>query len=613
MSKGFDARGFLRALPDRPGVYCMRGEDGDVLYVGKARRLKARVGSYFRPAGQNTKTRALIARVADIQVTVTRTEAEALLLESNLIKAHRPRYNVLLRDDKSYPYVHLTAGHAFARIRFYRGAYRRDGRLFGPYPNAGAVRAALKELQGLFRLRVCEDAEFARRERPCLQYQIGRCSAPCVGFIGAEDYAEDVSDAVRFLEGQGQQVVDGLIERMERAAQCLEFERAAVFRDRIARLRQVTAQQDVATQGGDVDVLAVAMEGGTSVVILGLVRGGQHLGHQVFAPRIPADTSAEELRAAFLSQHYEHMPVPPEILLDGDVEDADLIGIALTEQAGHPVAVRQPSRGQRQRWVSLASTNAAQSLALQLAGAANLEARLMDLSRALALPALPSRLECFDISHTQGEATVASCVVFDAHGPVKSGYRRFNIQSAAGGDDYGALREALRRRYGRLLDEAADLPDVTFIDGGRGQLGVAMAVMAELGIDHIRLVGVAKGPARKAGEEQLFLPEQDDPLRLAPHSAALHLIQQIRDEAHRFAITGHRQRRARARYRSVLEDIPGLGPKRRQQLLRQFGGLQHLLRAGVAELSQVPGISDSLARRIHAHLHSPQEPQVVNQ
>jgi excinuclease ABC subunit C len=605
--KDFDSRTFLRTLPDRPGVYCMRGEAGEVLYVGKARRLKARVGSYFRTSSQSAKTRALMSRVADIQVTVTRTEAEALLLESNLIKAHRPRYNVLLRDDKSYPYVHLTGDHAFARIRFYRGAYRRDGRLFGPYPNAGAVRAALKELQGLFRLRVCEDAEFARRERPCLQHQMGRCSAPCVDLIGPAEYAEDVYDAVRFLEGKSQQVIDELARRMDQAAEHLEFERAAVFRDRIVRLRQVSARQDVATQGGDVDILAVATEGGTSVVALGLVRGGQHLGHQVFTPRVPADTSAEELRTAFLSQHYEHMPAPAEILLDGDVEDADLISAALAEQAGHAVALRQPMRGQRLRWVSLARANAAQSLALKLAGAASLEARLTDLSRALALPGLPSRLECFDISHTQGEATVASCVVFDASGPVKSAYRRFNIQSVGGGDDYGALREALLRRYGRLLNEAASLPDVAFIDGGRGQLGVAVAVMAELGIASVRLVGVAKGPARKAGEEQLFLPERDEPLRLAPHSAALHLIQQIRDEAHRFAITGHRQRRARTRNRSVLEDIPGLGPKRRQQLLRQFGGLQQLLRAEAAELSQVPGISDSLARRIHADLHPEQE------
>lgn len=602
-ARGFDARNFMRNLPDRPGVYCMLGEMREVLYVGKARRLKARVGSYFRTTGQSAKTRALMARVADIQVTVTRTEAEALLLESNLIKAHRPRYNVLLRDDKSYPYVHLSGDHVFARIRFYRGAYRRDGRLFGPYPNAGAVRTALKELQGLFRLRVCEDAEFARRERPCLQHQMSRCSAPCVGLISPAEYARDVGDAVHFLEGHGQQVIDDLARRMEQAAEHLEFERAAVLRDRIVRLRQVTARQDVATQGGDVDILAIAMEAGISVVSLGLVRGGQHLGHQVFTPRVPVDTSPEELRAAFLSQHYEHMPVPVEILLDGDVEDADLISAALAERSGHAIAVRQPRRGQRLRWVALARANAAQSLVLKLSGAANLEARLAELSRVLMLPGLPSRLECFDISHTQGEATVASCVVFDAQGPVRNAYRRFNMQSAGGGDDYGALREALMRRYGRLLDEAAHLPEVVFIDGGRGQLGVAMAVMAELGIVGVQLVGVAKGPARKAGEEQLFLPGQDEPLRLAPHSPALHLIQQIRDEAHRFAITSHRQRRARTRNRSVLEDIPGLGPKRRQQLLRQFGGLQQLQHADVTELSQVPGISDSLAHRIHAELH----------
>lgn len=599
----FDFRGFVRALPDRPGVYSMRGERGELLYVGKARRLRARVGSYFRRAGQSAKTRALMDRVKDIQVTVTRTEAEALLLESNLIKAHRPRYNVVLRDDKSYPYVHLTGNHAFARIRFYRGAFRRDGRLFGPYPNAGAVRSALKELQRLFRLRVCEDADFARRERPCLQHQLGRCSAPCVGLIAEADYAQDVRDAVRFLEGFGQEVIEDLAARMERAAERLEFERAAVFRDRIARLRQIAARQDVSTQGGDVDVLAVAMEGGTAVLSLGLVRGGQHLGHQVFTPQLPPDTTAAELRTAFLSQHYEQVPPPAEILLDGDIEDVALLSEALSAAAGHGVALRQPQRGQRMRWVELARTNATEALRLCQAGGANLKIRFDDLAVALDLPEAPRRLECFDISHTQGEATVGSCVVFDGDGPVKSAYRRFNIATAAGGDDYGALRETLRRRYERLVREEAALPDVSFIDGGRGQLAVAEAVLAELGLGGIRLVGVAKGPARKAGEEQLFLPGEAEPLRLDPHRPALHLIQQIRDEAHRFAITGHRQRRARARNRSTLEDIPGLGPKRRQQLLRQFGGLSQLMRAGVAELSQVPGISDSLARKIHAELH----------
>lgn len=599
----FDFRGFVRALPDRPGVYCMRGESGAVLYVGKAKRLKARVGSYFRRTGQSAKTRAMMKHVADIQVTMTRTEAEALLLESNLIKAHRPRYNVVLRDDKSYPYVHLTGNHAFARIRFYRGAYRRDGRLFGPYPNAGAVRAALKELQRLFRLRVCEDTDFARRERPCLQHQMGRCSAPCVGLITEAEYAQDVRDAVRFLAGQGQEVIDDLAGRMEAAAARLEFERAAVYRDRIARLQQVAVRQDVTTQSGDADIIAVAMDGGTTVVSLGLVRGGQHLGYQVFIPQVPADTSPAELRAAFLSQHYEHVPPPPEILLDGEIDDAELIIEALSIQAGHAVMVRQPQRGQRQRWIESASANATQALRLQQTSRANLETRFGDLAVALGWSEVPRRLECFDVSHTQGEATVASCVVFDAEGPVKSAYRRFNITSVGGGDDYGALREAIYRRYERLIREEAALPDIVFIDGGRGQLGVAEAVVAELGIPEIGLVGVAKGPARKAGEEQLFLSSASAPLRLAPHRPALHLIQQIRDEAHRFAITGHRQRRAKARTRSVLEDIPGLGPKRRQQLLRQFGGLKQIMHAGVAELSQVPGISDSLARRIHADLH----------
>ncbi len=600
----FNPREFVKNLPRKPGVYCMLDADGEILYVGKARALQARVSSYFRSGAHDAKTQAMISRVADIQVSVTRTEAEALLLENNLIKAHRPRYNVLLRDDKSYPYIYLNDVHPYPRMHFYRGVRRKDGRCFGPYPSASAVRATLKEMQRLFRIRQCTDGFFANRARPCLQYQIERCSAPCVGYISEDEYRRDVSHAVHFLEGRNSLVIDELAQRMDAAAQALEFERAAKYRDQIVRLQQLQAQQNVSGAQGDFDAVAVVIQGAQACVAVGFIRGGRHLGHKTFFPKSPDQTSAAEVCSAFLSQYYLQAEPPAEVLCEEAIEDHTMLEEALSEKAGRNIAIRTRVRGARRQWLDLARANAQQALVMRMSAKAGMLARMQALQEALGLAQLPRRLECFDISHTQGEATVASCVVFDQEGPRKSDYRRFNIDSITPGDDYAAMRQVLLRRYARLKREEVALPDVVFIDGGKGQLTQALEIFAELQIEGVQLVAIAKGPTRKPGLEQLILPEREPPLQLAADSAALHLIQQIRDEAHRFAITGHRAKRGKARTTSALEDIPGIGPKRRQQLLRQFGGLAQLHRAGVEDLARIPGISAHLAKQIYASLHA---------
>ncbi len=603
MARRFDPLAFVKTLPPRPGVYRMLDDAGHLLYVGKARSLRNRVSSYFRADTTSPKTRALVSHVAGIEVTLTRTEAEALLLENNLIKEHRPRYNVLLRDDKSYPYIYLSGGHPYPRIGFHRGARRARGRYFGPYPSAGAVRATLRELQRLFRIRPCEDSFFANRSRPCLQYQIDRCSAPCVGLITEHDYAQDVEHAVHFLEGRSNQVIEALAGRMESAAARQDYELAAKYRDQIIELRRVQERQFVSGDGGDLDVTAVANSGEVYCVTVATIRGGRQLGTRDYFPKVPPGTHRDELRAAFLAQYYAGRKAPPEILGDGPVEEATMLERILTEDAGRRVSIRHRLRGDRARWVAMARDNAEQALAMRLAADTDHEQRLAALQEALDLDQPPARIECFDISHTMGEATVASCVVFGPEGPVKSDYRRFNIRDVTPGDDYAAIRQAVRRRYSRLKREDAVLPDVLLIDGGRGQLTQAAEAMRELQIDEVQLVGVAKGPSRRPGLEQLFLSGRDRPIILRPDSGALRLIQQVRDEAHRFAITGHRQRRGKSRRTSSLESIPGLGPKRRRELLRQFGGLRQVARADVIELARVPGISGELARRIYDSFH----------
>jgi excinuclease ABC subunit C len=606
---GFDPDAVLRHLTHKPGVYRMLDAGGDVIYVGKARDLRRRVASYFQGSrAHDAKTHAMVRSVAGVEVTVTRTEVEALMLEYNLIKQHRPRFNVVLRDDKSYPYIHLDANHRFPRLSFYRGPRTSKAKLFGPYPSAGSVRETLNQLQKLFQLRQCEDSYFENRSRPCLQHQIERCTAPCVGLISEEDYARDLEHAVLFLQGQSEVVTQKLGERMEQASAALNFERAAQYRDQLAKLNNVRSEQLITRTSGDFDAVGLAEDHGIPCVAILFFRGGRSLGSRNFFPKVPKVSNGgaedDEIIRAFLLQYYGGREAPKEILVSRAVPEAPALAEMLSAQSGHRVVIKSRVRGDRARWVEMAVTNARHGAELRYQAGASYEGQLAALAEALGLAALPSRLECFDISHTGGEATVASCVVFGSEGPLKSDYRRFNIEGVAAGDDYGAMSQALTRRYARVKQGEVPMPDVLFIDGGPGQLAQAIAVLRDLAIEGLRVVGVAKGQDRKPGRESLYLPEREQPLHLPASSPALHLIQQVRDEAHRFAITGHRARRQKARTRSPLEEIPGLGPKRRRELLRQFGGLQAVTRAGVDDLMRVKGISRQLAESIYERFHA---------
>ncbi len=601
----FDSKAFLETCTASPGVYQMLDAQGTVLYVGKAKNLRRRITSYFRAAsGHSPKTRALVGRIADIRLAATQTEAEALLLEANLIKRHRPRYNVLLRDDKSYPYIYVSE-HEYPRLGFHRGARKKGkgARYFGPYPSSVAVRETLNLLQRLTLVRQCEDSVFAHRSRPCLQHQIGRCSAPCVGLIDPEDYAADVETGVRFLEGRSGAVIDDLAQRMETAARELRFERAARLRDQIAHLRQIAEQQYVAGGDGDADVFALAREGETAAVQIFFVRNGQNLGNAVRYPKIPETTGDAEIMAAVLAQYYAERDPPRLVLVSQRPQAPEGLSALLEERRGSKVKLAWSLRGQRAEWVRMAERNATLALQTRLAGTVGQRARLESLAKVLGLPALPQRMECFDISHTQGERTVGSCVVFGPEGPIKSDYRRFNIEGIEPGDDYAAMHQVLERRFARLQKGEGQVPDLLFIDGGKGQVNQALDVLRSQGLEGLRVIGVAKGADRRPGLETLVLSGVDGPSILPAQSSALHLIQQIRDEAHRFAITGHRARRAKARRESPLEAIPGLGPKRRTALLRHFGGLQGIGGASVEELAKVPGISRVLARIIYEGLH----------
>jgi excinuclease ABC subunit C len=597
----FDHKSFVRNLTQGPGVYRMFNADGDVMYVGKAKNLRRRVGSYFTRAS-NRRIASMVAQIRNVEITATHTEAEALLLENNLIKEHRPRYNVLLRDDKSYPYLFLS-DEEFPRLAFHRGARKAKGRYFGPYPSAGAVRETLQLLQKLFPVRQCEDSYFRNRSRPCLQYQIERCSAPCVGFITPQAYAQDVGDTALFLEGKAQDVVARWVEKMEAASGRLEFEEAAQLRDQISALRAVQEKQYVSGERGDLDMVAVASEGGIACVQLFYVRQGRNLGNKSLFPRTGDGAGEGEIISAFIAQHYLGRAVPQQILVSVEPEDKVVLEESLGLQAGRRVSIQSRPRGERARWLKMAQDNAALALASRLASAGNTRTRLEALQQVLRLSEPPQRLECFDISHIQGEQTVASCVVFVDGAASKADYRRFNIRGITPGDDYAAMRQALERRYKRVLAGEGKLPDILLIDGGLGQLSTAADIIGGLGLADILLLGVAKGPDRRPGMEQLFLLGRRQPLILPPDSPALHLVQQIRDEAHRFAITGHRQRRGKTKTRSVLEDISGVGPKRRARLLRQFGGLQGLARAGIEDIKTVEGISEKLALEIYAAFH----------
>jgi excinuclease ABC subunit C len=599
--EGFEPKAFIETLTRRPGVYRMLDAGGEVLYVGKAKDLRKRVATYFTRALVG-RLQLMIAQVAHVEVTVTNTEAEALILENHLIKELKPRYNILLRDDKSYPYLYLSADR-FPRLAFHRGARAARGRYFGPYPSPGAVRETLRLLQKVFPVRQCEDSVYRNRSRPCLQYQMHRCTAPCVGLVSEERYARDVADTVLFLEGRAGEVVDALAARMEAHAEALEFEQAAQLRDRIQALRQVQERQYVSGERGDLDLVAAAVKGGLACVQVFYVRTGRNLGNRTFFPRVPGEATEAEVIGAFLTQGYLGRAIPAEILVSHPPEDTALLAEALSQQAGRRVRIAAQVRGARARWLALAIDNARIALDARLANRSGMRARAEALRDALGLDEVADRLECVDVSHTMGEQTVASCVVFDASGPLKSDYRRYNISGVTPGDDYAAMEQILRRRYTRLQAGEGRLPDVLFIDGGKGQLHAASDVLDDLGVQGVRLVGVAKGPDRRPGMEQLFLSGQEAPLILPADSPALHLVQQIRDEAHRFAITGHRQRRGGKRSASVLEEIAGVGPTRRQRLLKHFGGLRGLARAGADDIAKVEGISAQLARQIYEAFH----------
>lgn len=600
----FDAKTFLRSLSHRPGVYRMLNAKSKVIYVGKAGDLKKRVSSYFQRAHSDAKTEAMMQQVAGVDVTITNTEAEALLLEYNLIKRYKPRFNVVLRDDKSYPFIHVTTDHSYPRIEFHRGARKGKGKYFGPYPNARAVRKTVNELQKLFLIRSCQDSYFSNRTRPCLQYQIKRCTAPCVDYIDDETYREDVNAALLFLEGKNRSVIDTFVSRMERAAEQRDYEQAARYRDQISRIKSVQAEQLVSRNvAKDIDVIAASSRHGVHCVTVLFIRNGSILGSRNHFPKVAGDPSKREVLSGFLGQYYLGRDAPGDIIVDSEIEDEELLEQGISEQSGHKVQIRHRVRGDRMSWVQMARTNADQGLGLQIASNATIGTQLESLCDALELDGVPGRLECFDVSHTSGEATVASCVVFNEAGPLSSDYRRFNLSPAAAGDDYAAMREALERRYARIAKGEVPIPDVLLVDGGKGQLAEATKVLEELELDQVRVVAVAKGRSRRPGQEQLFLAGRGSPTILPPDSAALLLIQRIRDEAHRFAITGHRKRRSKARTTSRLEEIPGLGPKRRRELLRQFGGLQGVRRAGVSDLAKVHGISRSLAQRIYDDLH----------
>ncbi|HMI75201.1 MAG TPA: excinuclease ABC subunit UvrC [Steroidobacteraceae bacterium] len=599
----FDAKVFVDSLPGRPGVYRMLDGEGQILYVGKARNLKARVASYFQPSNVQPKVQALIAKTVNMEVTITNSETEALLLEYNLIKKHRPRFNVVLRDDKSFPYLHLETNHEFPRLNFYRGSRKEPGKYFGPYPSAGAVRDTLQQLQKLFRIRNCDDTYFANRSRPCLQYQIQRCTAPCVGRVSKEHYARDVGAAIKVLEGRNDEVSEDLGRRMEAAAERLEFEEAAQIRDQLAKLKVIQAQQ-IVTAGADhdADVIAIAAANGEYCVALMFVRAGRSLGSTTFFPKAPF-AELPEVLAAFVMQYYLERDAPAEIIVEQDFDEMQLLESTLAERLSHKVRISASVRGIRARWLEMTRNNAEQALTMRRLARAGIESSLEDLRDAFDLEEAPNRLECFDISHTGGTDTVASCVVFGVEGPLKNDYRRFNISGIQPGDDYAAMYQALTRRYKRIRDGEIIKPDVLLIDGGKGQLAEAAKVLDELGVEGITLIGVAKGVDRRAGQEQLFLLGQDTPTILAPDSRALHLIQRVRDEAHRFAIAGHRRKRAKRHSQSILETIPGLGPVKRRELLKQFGGLQGILRAGIDDFIQVRGLGRELAQVIYEHLH----------
>jgi excinuclease ABC subunit C len=601
----FDAKAFLSTVTSQPGVYRMYDATGTVIYVGKAKDLKKRLASYFRQQVSSRKTETLVKNIAQIDVTVTHTETEALLLEHNYIKLYQPRYNVLLRDDKSYPLIFLSAD-THPRLAVHRGAKHAKGEYFGPFPNSYAVRETLALLQKLFPIRQCENSVYRNRSRPCLQYQIGRCLGPCVaGLVSEEEYQQQVDYVRLFLSGKDQQVLHQLIARMEEASKLLNFEEAARIRDQIQAVRRVTERQFVSGDSDDLDVIGVAFDAGMACLHVLFIRQGKVLGSRSYFPKVPGGTDMSEVVQTFVGQFYlqgsQARTLPGEILLDFNLPEKELLAESLSELAGRKIQIQSKPRGDRARYLKLARTNAATALTTKLSQQSTIHQRLAELTKVLNLTEI-NRMECFDISHTMGEQTVASCVVFDGNGPVRSEYRRYNISGITPGDDYAAMTQVLKRRYGKALEEKK-IPDVIFIDGGKGQLGMAIEVFKSLNVTWDKskplLIGIAKGADRKAGLETLFFVPEGEGISLPPDSPALHVIQHIRDDSHNHAITGHRQRRAKVRNTSALELIEGVGPKRRQVLLKYMGGLQPLLNASVEEIAKVPGISQALAEKIY--------------
>ena len=606
---GFDHKAYLKTLTARPGVYQMYDAGGGLLYVGKAKNLRNRVSSYFRASGLTDKTMALVAKIHSIEVTVTSTEVDALLLEHNLIKTQQPPYNILLKDDKSFPYIYLSTEDEFPRIDLHRGAKRRKGKYFGPYPSAGAVRESLHFLQKVFKVRQCEDSYFSNRSRPCLQHQINRCTAPCVNLVTPEEYQQQVENTALFLKGKSQQLIVQLADDMERAAVDLEYEKAAAYRDQLSQLQHVQASQGIEGTSGELDIMAAVAAGGRACVQVLFVRGARVLGSKTYYPPLRLDESPEQVLAAFLPQYYLAgvRPIPKEVIVNALPADSETLAEAFSAAAGKKIQLRHRVRDARARWLKLAQQTAQTNLEAHLSGRQTATDRLQALQNLLKLPELPQRMECFDISHSSGEATVASCVVFDENGPLKRDYRKFNIEGITGGDDYAAMQQALERRYKRLKSGEGRVPDILFIDGGKGQVSQAMSVLAELEIQGVEVIGVAKGTTRKAGFETLVNGRTGTETQLRGDSPALHLIQHIRDEAHRFAITGHRARRDKARQTSSLDNIPGVGPKRRRELLRHFGSARGVENANVDELKKITGISATMAQQIYDHLHNTAE------
>jgi len=617
----FDSASFLKNVTKNPGVYRMLDEKEQVIYVGKAKNLKNRLSSYFRQTGLSAKTQVMVSKITNVEVTITHTEGEALLLESNLIKELRPRYNVLMRDDKSYPYIFISDKAAYPRIALHRGARKKQGLYLGPYPNAHSVRESINLLQKMFLIRQCEDSSFQNRSRPCLQYQIKRCSAPCVGYISEKAYAKDIAHATLFLQGKSQQVINALVKDMEKAAEKQNFEKAAVYRDQISNMRKVTEKQYISTDKGDIDIIACSTEAGQACVQIFYVRNGLNLGNRGFYPSLPEELTAAQILSAFIPQFYLKRDVPGEIIVSSALEDSQLIEEVLSDQSKHKVKLSSKVRGERAKWLEMALNNANNSLKTKLISRSGLLSRFEALQEVLQLDEIPLRLECFDISHTMGEATVASCVVFTPEGAFKTDYRRYNIKGITGGDDYAAMKQALERRFrspkqtsqqtstqsskqSSKQNSEQRLPDILFIDGGKGQLKQAIDVFEKLEITSVLLIGVAKGEGRKAGLEKLVFSDGRPDLYLTIESAALNLILQVRDEAHRFAISGHRSQRAKKRRTSPLEGITGLGPKRRQTLLKHFGGIQGITQAGVEDIAKIDGISKKLAQDIYDEFHA---------